>query len=130
MLLHESAHTRIEWLEDDKILLKQFNGYVGGREMREAFNAGYEAMRTHNGCKWLSDNRYLKPYQQADVDWINTDWFPRMMDIGWKYWGIVEPVSIMGNLSMRSFINLYRDQGLVLNVFDSIKEGRAWLNSM
>lgn len=129
MILHDSANAKIEWLEDKKIVLKRFTGFIHDEELYAAFNAGYEKIKAENGCKWLSDNRGLPVYKQADIVWINEDWFPRMLKTHWKYWALVEPESKVGVMTMSKF-KFYTDHGIVLEIFKSIKEGLNWLDNV
>lgn len=128
MILHKSPNAEVKWLEREKIVLKRFTGFIHGDELRSAFNSGYEQLKQENGNKWLSDNRGLPVYKQEDIEWINEDWFLRMLKAGWKYWALVEPESAIGLMVMKKFA-FYTDQGIILQVFKNTEEGFAWLNS-
>lgn len=127
MILYESKSGKVEWLEKEKIVVKTFSGYITGDELRDAFKSGYHKMKETGGVKWLSDNRGLPTYRIEDVDWINNEWFPRMLKIGWKYWALIEPESNVGLLVMKKF-KFFTDQGIQLNVFNSVKDGVRWLD--
>ena len=114
MILYESNNSKVEWLEHEKIVVKTFYDFIYGEEMRGAFEAGFNALVTYHGIKWLSDNLGLKPYRNQDVTWINEDWFPRMLKAGWKYWAAVEPENILGKWSMKNFMDFYQQQGIML----------------
>ena len=126
MILHESKNARVEWFEQEKVILKRFSGFITGDEMRVAFDAGYKQLQKANGEKWLSDNRDLPVYKQEDVDWINEDWFPRMLEAGWRYWALVEPKSHVGTMTMKKF-RFYVDEGIILKVFATVEEAFSWL---
>jgi hypothetical protein len=128
MILHKSSNAQVEWFEKEKVVLKRFTGFIHGDELHSAFNSGYEQLKKENGNKWLSDNRGLPVYKQEDIDWINNDWFLRMLNAGWKYWALVEPESAIGLMVMKKFV-FYTDQGIILQVFKNTEEGFAWLNS-
>ena len=130
MLLYESKNSKVEWLEHEKIVVKTFYDFIYGEEMRGAFEAGFNALVTYHGIKWLSDNRGLKPYRNQDVTWINEDWFPRMLKAGWKYWAAVEPENILGKWSMKNFMDFYQQQGIMLRVFNHVEDGLKWLKSV
>ncbi|NJN95751.1 MAG: hypothetical protein HC875_17380 [Anaerolineales bacterium] len=130
MLVYTTKNGQVEWLEAEKIVVKTFSGFIYGEEMKTAFNEGLEALKKNNGCKWLSDNRGLKPYRQEDVKWINDTWFPQALKAGWKYWAVLEPETILGQVSMRNFLDFYQQLGITLRVFHSMEDGLAWLNSV
>lgn len=126
MILYESKNGKVEWLENDKIIIKTFSGYITGDDMKNAFNAGLEKMKASGGIKWLSDNRGLPTYKSEDIEWINNDWFPKMLKIGWKYWALVEPKSSVGQLVMDKF-KFYTEHGIILQVFHTVEDALVWL---
>ena len=130
MILYTTKNGQVEWLETDKIVVKTFSGFIYGDEMQNAFNAGLEAVKKNRGSKWLSDNRGLKPYRQEDVKWINDIWFPQMLKAGWKYWAVLEPENILGQVSMKNFLDFYQQMGITLRVFHTMEDALAWFRSM
>jgi len=130
MILYESKMAKVEWLEKQKIVTKAFLGFIYGEDMQKAFDAGAEALKKNKGTKWLSDNSKLQPYRQEDMKWINEDWFPRVLASGWKYWAVIEPENILGQLSMKTFIEAYQKNGITLKIFRTVAEALAWLESV
>ncbi len=130
MILYTTKNGQVEWLETDKVVVKTFSGFIYGDEMQNAFNAGLEAVKKNRGSKWLSDNRGLKPYRQEDIKWINEVWFPQMLKAGWKYWAVLEPENILGQASMKNFLDHYQQMGITLRVFHTMEDGLAWLKSV
>lgn len=128
MILHTSPHAHVEWFEKEKVVFKRFSGFIYGEELYSAFNSGYEQLKKAKGNKWLSDNRGLPVYKQEDITWINEDWFLRMLKAGWKYWALVEPEAVLGQMVMKKF-TFYTEHGITLQVFNSIEDGLAWLKT-
>jgi len=129
MIIHESPNSQLEWLEKGSILRKTFRGFVLGEELRTTFQTGYEKVKSEKGCKWLSDNRFLDVYTQEDIEWINTIWLTNMIDLGWKYWAILEPEELIGQLTMEEFKDFYAEKGILLKVFHSMQEAEEWLEN-
>ncbi|MEY3218925.1 MAG: hypothetical protein RIT27_282 [Pseudomonadota bacterium] len=128
MILHQSTHAEVKWLEKERVVFKKFTGFIYGEELHSAFNSGYEQLKKSKGYKWLSDNRGLPVYKQEDIEWINNDWFPRMQKAGWKYWALIEPETSLGHITMKKFA-FYSERGIVVQVFKNIEEGLAWLST-
>ena len=101
-----------------------------GKEKEDLFLGGYEKMKKEGGCKWLSDNRKLRPWTTEDVQWINGVWLPKMLAAGWKYWAVVEPETALGNLSMRNFLGFYAEKGLEVQIFHSVEAAKEWMRSV
>ncbi len=52
-----------------------------------------------------------------------------MKRAGWRYWPIVEPVSVVGKMSMGNFKTFYADKGIKLHIVRSVAEGLEWVKS-
>ena len=129
-VIHQSAKAKIEWIGEGKIVRKTFSGFIMGEEMKAAFNAGLTCLQKNKGCKWLSDNRYVKVYKQEDSEWINTIWFPQTKRAGWKYWAVLEPKDFYGQMSMNKFIKDFAGQGITLKVFNEMDQAIEWLQGV
>ena len=129
MIIYQSEHATLKWVEAHHSILKRFRGFIKDQELQDAFNTGLKVLKEHHSCKWLSDNRGLPVYRPQDIEWINHDWFPRMLAAGWKYWALLEPETAIGAMTMKKF-QFYVDQGITLQVFATEDEGFAWLDSL
>jgi hypothetical protein len=63
-------------------------------------------------------------------EWGITNWFPRVFNSGWKYWAIVMPDKVVGQMNMKRFIDNYAQQGLAIQIFDDPDEALKWLESV
>jgi hypothetical protein len=57
------------------------------------------------------------------------DWFPRVLQAGWKFWALVVPEDIMARMNLKQFVDSYFEQGLHIMVFTDPKEAMEWLES-
>src|SRR5882757_9151645 len=93
------------WFYIDKgILHHEFHKYLWGDTFREALNKGVEVFQHHHASKWLSDDRKNAALSQADTEWAIENWFPRVLKAGWKYWALVLPENVIGQMNMKRFI--------------------------
>lgn len=116
------------WFHSDKrILHHEFHKYLWGDTFREALNKGLEVFLQHGANKWLSDDRKNAALSQADTDWAMNDWFPRVLKAGWKYWAIVLPDNVIGQMNMKRFISNYSKQGIAVRVFNDPAAAMTWL---
>ncbi len=129
-LIKETPKWKLEWEGGGKVLIKTIRGYIKGEEVVELFNTGYEEVRKNMGNKWMSDNTNLIVYKPEDIEWINTVWLPKMLNIGWKHWAVLEPKLATGNISMRSFIGYYQERGINLKIFHDYDEALNWISSL
>ena len=115
--------------ESEKIVHHAFHAFTHGEEFREILEGGADLMEKHRATKWLSDDRGNGALPPADTDWAQTTWFPRVLRAGWKFWALVQPEKVVGQLNMKRFTKAYADQGLTVRVFTEPEPARDWLLS-
>ena len=94
---------------------------------RSSLSAGVEAMRSEGATKWLSDDRLNGALPPEDEEWAKTVWFPATLKAGWKYWALVPPASVVGQMNMRRFTETYAALGVTVRVFAEPLLAEDWL---
>lgn len=110
-----------------KIVHMQFHRFLFGKPFRNALDRVAETFLKYSACKWLSDDRENTAISNADLEWCERDWFPRVAKAGWKYWAIVKPEKIIGQMTMRKLADSYRGRGIVAQMFTDVEEAMQWL---
>jgi hypothetical protein len=57
------------------------------------------------------------------------DWFPRVLQSGWKFWALVVPEDVKARMNLTQFVQSYYEQGLRIMVFTEPVEATEWLAS-
>lgn len=109
------------------IIHHKFLKFVYGERLREGLNTGATLMKRYTAHKWLSDDRNNSAMPPEDVNWCMNDFFPRAIKAGWKYWAVVMPEKVIGQLNMKGFINTYSNMGLNVRVFSDPERALKWL---
>lgn len=117
----------LKYHPDTKIVHHQFLKPVEGEVFREILNTGLEAFKEHGANKWLSDDRRHTNLPDADTQWAKEDWFPRVLDAGWKHWALVLPLNVTGMMNLKDFADTYRQLGLVAMLFSDPQKAQIWL---
>jgi hypothetical protein len=112
---------------ETKIVHHEIKKYVFGKHLREILDQGYEQMKKTGAQKWLSDDRKNNALSPEDGEWAQNDWSPRVIKAGWKYWAIVLPEKVMGQMNMRLFIDSYTKVGVTVQIFSNPDEALKWL---
>jgi hypothetical protein len=110
-----------------KIVHHEFRRHVFGENFRAVLEKGLEVFIAHGAKKWLSDDRGNGPLSAADGKWAETDWGPRVMAAQWKYWAVVLPEKVLGQMNMRVWTELYAKKGVTVRAFSDPGEAMAWL---
>ena len=76
-----------------------------------------EALKQYGVCKWLSDDRKNGPLSQDVIDWGLSDWDPRTVKAGWKYWANIVPEEVVAAGALMPVIEFLHTLGLRMMVF-------------
>jgi hypothetical protein len=115
---------------EDKIVHHQFHKFMYGQAFRDALSTGADIFEKNGARKWLSDDRANSALPQEDADWGRQNWTPRVMKAGWKYWALIMPEKMVGQMSMQRFIKEFGEQGVTVKVFSDPDEALKWLKSV
>lgn len=107
-----------------------FKRPVCGRDFRVVLDTGIELLAEHGARKWLSDDRNNSSLTPEDSEWAMTDWQPRAIEVGWEYWAVVLPESVVGQMNMSAFIHQNRSAGVQVQIFTDPLQALAWLESV
>jgi hypothetical protein len=113
---------------EKKIIHHEIHKFCFGKRLRDALTAGAEAMSKYGALKWLSDDRNNGPVTTDDETWGREIWFPQAIRAGWKYWAMVPPKKVVGQMNIARIIKIYSDMGITAQVFHEAEEAFAWLD--
>jgi len=125
----EDANISMWYHPESKILHHKIHRFFYGKAFRDALDKGVEVFQKYGAQKWLSDDRENTALSREDLEWGDRDWFPRVAKSGWKYWAIVMPEKIVGQLTMKRLADNYNARGVVTRIFSSPVEAQKWLES-
>ena len=115
---------------EPQIVHHAFKRFIYGPEFRNVLNTGLDIFKKHGAHKWLSDDRNNSALPTEVLVWGMEEWAPQVFELGWKYWAIVMPDKIAGQLTMNRIMKRYIDQGLSIQVFSDSDEALKWLESV
>ena len=110
-----------------RIVHHELRKFVHGHQFRNVLEKGLELFIKHGANRWLSDDRGNGPLKPADADWALNDWAPRVMAAGWRYWAVVMPEKVLGQMNMKRWIAAYAARGVMVRPFTDPGEALAWL---
>jgi hypothetical protein len=127
VVLLESDAVSLWYHPHSKIVHHELRRFVHGEEFRRVLEKGLEAFIQHGACKWLSDDRGNGPLTPTDSEWALHEWAPRVMRAGWKFWAVVMPEKVLGQMNMKRWIATYAEQGVTANAFADPVLALRWL---
>jgi hypothetical protein len=125
----EDPNISMWYYPESKILHHQTHQFFCGKPFRDALNKGVEVFQKYGAQKWLSDDRETTALSKEDLEWGDKDWFPRVAKLGWRYWAIVMPEKVVGQLTLKRLADTYKSRGVVTQIFSSPDDAKKWLES-
>lgn len=105
----------------------EWQGWASSSEREACLDAGHRALTEHHAARWLVDGRAMKAIKQADQDWIDRSWFPRVLAAGLRKMAMVVPKSSLAMMNVQDILNRVPDPRLDVAYFVSVEEAREWL---
>ena len=118
------------WCYPQKRLLKhEFHRYCAGELFQDIMTKNLDVFEQYKCTKLLSDDRNYGPVHPGDIEWGMSYWGPRMLEAGWKYWGMVLPPRVIGQMSLKKMLGYYEERGVEPKLFSDPDEAMEWLDS-
>lgn len=112
-----------------KILSHQMHRFVYGDAFRQALMRGVAVLDENKAQKWLSDDQSNRAVTADDNAWVEQEWLPSALKVGWKYWAIVQPDAFVAKLYMDRKAYALAKLGLDVQMFGNAQEALAWLEA-
>jgi len=127
MIAYEDAYATIRYNKTGGYIYHSFHQPIGGDCFFNVLETGLRVLEKHSMQKWLSDDRLNNEFSPEDIHYSVTNWGPRAVEAGWKYWALVVPESLAGRVSMQEIVQTYYELGIEVSVFNDLDAAREWL---
>jgi hypothetical protein len=104
----------------------EWQGWAKPAEFQAANDALIQAITDHHGTKVLGDSRQIKVIQKTDQEWVNRDWFPRILAAGLTRMALVLPTSGLAKMNIDQVVSRVADR-LDVAYFATLDDARKWL---
>ncbi len=116
------------WYYPDKgIIHHKLLQPIKGEDFRDLLMAGLTTVKKYGAQKWLSDDRKNAFVSAEDSAWSQDFWLPQSVKAGWKYWAMIPPEKVRGQINMQRLIHDVDRFKIVVEVFSSPNEALDWL---
>lgn len=124
----ENEYATLYYIPENKLVRHKFHKPISGQPFRDLLNRGVELLAENDAHKWLSDDRENAAFPDDDNQWIVSEWIPKAIGAGWKYWALVVPDDVMARLNMGKYVSSLFELGLRMMVFSDPEEALNWIN--
>ncbi len=131
IVLIDNEYVTLQYLPDKKCLYHVVHQpYPNEQALKDTLNAGASALTQYGVCKGLSDDRKTGPMSPELIAWGATEFNPRAIAAGWKFWANVVPEQVATAANMFSIMQEAYDHGLRMMVFTDTDKAMEWLDRM
>jgi len=127
MVYYEKSHLTVRYHDEIDAVVMDWHGFAQGEQYREGLNAGLELVQQKKATNWLADLRDMGTVKDEDQNWSNTDWFPRAIETSLSNMAIVQPESVVANMSVENIMEEVGDGALTTHYFDNRDDAKTWL---
>jgi hypothetical protein len=128
-LILDNEYMTVWYYPQKKIVHHQMHKFTYGQALRDGLSAGAAIFEERGAQKFLADDRKNTGLGKDDMNWTATVWRPRVKKAGLKYWAIVLPEKILGQMSMKRIIEEYANTGVTVKIFGDPDEAMRWLET-
>ncbi|MFL0198830.1 hypothetical protein ACJDU8_25250 [Clostridium sp. WILCCON 0269] len=125
----DNEYASLWYYTETKIIHHEIKKYIYGKPLQDLLNQGTEVLKKNGAKKWLSDDRNNSALRPQDSEWTDNVWLPNTVKAGWKYWALVQPEKIIGQINMKKKTSFVTDGGVVVKVFNDPNEAMKWLEN-
>lgn len=129
MIYLKRPYVIIYWDDAIRTVGAEWLGYTEKNDFREALNVGYELFIQKRSTRWLADTRNMGPMAPEDQDWVNNDWFPRMIKAGMTRMAVIVARKVVTQMTVRRVLSKVGNKDFTAAYFDDLEDARNWLGS-
>ncbi|GFZ76038.1 hypothetical protein GCM10008018_21860 [Paenibacillus marchantiophytorum] len=125
-----SDHNVLQYDESLKTVILTRKIFVTGDQYRDPLLKGLQLMEDNNSCKFISDIHDLGVISQDDQDWFVKNWITLATKSGLKYFAVVHPAKMIGQISVRKMESNAGEFPFQYLQFHDIDEAKTWISSI
>lgn len=122
------AYIITEYLPDENWIYNNWMGFLPLNKVKDGANACLEILTETNCPYLLNDNRLVIGAWDKANEWIATDWTPRAVAVGLRYFAHVVTSESFAELSAVA-MNEQVNGSFTMQIFHDIDAAKNWLRS-
>jgi hypothetical protein len=103
---------------------------VNSDEFRTILNAIIKALRQTSATIILADARRMSPIKIDDQEWILKDWYPRAVEQGFEYQGLILAPESFNEMAVKEISEQYENHVVTTHYFTTVNEALAWIKEI
>lgn len=101
--------------------------FAKGAEFKEALEQGLAAAKKFKATGWIGDVQYLGVVDEADTQWVNGEWFPRLLSqSSFTHMAVIVGARAITKMSVGAIMSKVAGK-LVNKYVATVGEARGWI---
>jgi len=121
---------KIEYIPESDYLIIRWYGFPKSNEFRQACDMALNYMIELNIKKLLTDNREVKVFGVSDQKWLNEEWFPKALALGYYASATLISNDVFVKSAISKIISTRKDSKVRNKSFNNEIDALNWLNSI
>ena len=127
--LYEDPAVRISWDTNAKLLELEAKSTLALGQFRPIMEKLLQYLKQKRAQKLLADISKIAKISDEDLVWTETDWFPRELKVGARFFAVVPPASLASHMSLDKMTERVDPgpTGHIRRFFADAVSAREWL---
>ena len=125
--VYEDDSISVWFYPDEKIVHHKIRKFVYGDSFRTALTKAADVFLESGCARYLSDDQSSSALREEDIAWADENWQPRMVSGGFRFWAMVMPSKVIGQIPIKPIIERYKSRGVTVQTFDNTDDAFTWL---
>jgi hypothetical protein len=130
MSYYTVPHLTVKWDKSLQAVVMDWHNFASNEEYRTGLNKGLELVERKDAEYWLADLREMETVAKEDQEWSNEEWFPRALETTLSHMAIIQPESVVANMSVENIMNEVGDGAITTHYFDNRDDAEEWLEGL
>lgn len=123
----DGEYATVWYHRKENVIHHQFKKFIFGEAFRDVLRKHLELMERYGVHKILSDDRQNGPLTPEDAVWAMANYQMQVVAMGKRYWAVVLPELVVGQMNMRRRMKQYSELGVTVKGFTDPDKAFEWL---
>ncbi|MDJ1502407.1 hypothetical protein [Xanthocytophaga agilis] len=125
----ESSYLSVGYNRELNAVIASWSGYISADEAKSGFERIWEVFRYYEANYVIADLREYEGGFGAITQWLDEEYMPKMIKIGYQACANVMPEDFFMSVSLNDFQN--KQSGIVpLRVFADLNTAQTWISQL
>jgi hypothetical protein len=129
-VIRQDEYATLWYHPGPKVVHHKIHRFIPAGIFQEILTAGAVILEQDRASKWLSDESENTVVRNDDLEWARRTWRPRVIGAGLRFWGIVPPRRVIGQMQMGQIVAESEGLGLTIRTFANDAAASAWLGGV